>query len=501
MLKLGQQLFKNILSSWAGFFIRIVITFIFVPIITSTYGDARYGVWVILFQTINYFSLLDLGLGTALTRYVSKYLSQKNVLKINKVLNSANVIYFILGTLVLAGVYLFVVFFFNYFKIGSSELISEGKTALLILGFSLAINFYLFSFGNSLAAFQRHDINRLLTIVEEIVRVVIWIWLIKNGYGLVSLALVILIMNLLRHLAAIIILKKLYPEIKFSFSLPDQKMTKKLLGYSKISFGITIGWLIIFNTDTFLLGLFSSSAAAGIYNPGTQLMLYLRNFVNAIGVPLTPAISHLDTNNDRERIKRIYHKGIKYVSYFSFVALVGVIFYAHPFVKLWLPPEFYQSADVMIILSIGTAFFLPQIIGNSILFGSENHKHILQVLILESLSKIILAVILIPRYNIIGMAFANTIPQIIFYTTLYPYYMSRLLRISYRHIITTILSMGLLGTLVSLPTALWLKKIIPVNSWSMLVINVFIILIIALLPAYFIIDREDKRKIVNFFKK
>ncbi|NOY89390.1 MAG: oligosaccharide flippase family protein, partial [FCB group bacterium] len=330
---------------------------------------------------------------------------------------------------------------------------------------------------------------------------VIWIWLIKNGYGLVSLALVILVMNILRPLAGIIILKRLYPEIKFSFSLANKKTTKKLLGYSKISFGITIGWLIIFNTDTFLLGLFSSSAAAGIYNPGAQLMLYLRNFVNAIGIPLTPAISHLDTNNDQERIKRIYHQGIKYVSYFSFIALVGVIFYAHSFVKLWLPPEFYQSADVMIILSIGTAFFLPQIIGNSILFGSENHKYILQVLIFESLFKIILAVILIPRYNIIGMAFANAIPQIIFYTTLYPYYMSRLLKISYRHILTTILSMSLLGTLVSLPTAVYLKKMIPVNSWSMLIINVSIVLIIALIPTYFIIDREDKRKIVNFFKK
>ena len=33
---------------------------------------------------------------------------------------------------------------------------------------------------------------------------------------------------------------------------------------------------------------------AGIYAPGAQLMLYFRNIVNNIGIPLIPAISHLE---------------------------------------------------------------------------------------------------------------------------------------------------------------------------------------------------------------
>ncbi|MDH4033828.1 MAG: oligosaccharide flippase family protein, partial [candidate division Zixibacteria bacterium] len=78
MPKTEPQLSKNISASSVAYVIRIVVTFLFVPFITSVLGDARYGVWVIIFQTINYFTLLDLGLTSAITRYVSKYLSERD---------------------------------------------------------------------------------------------------------------------------------------------------------------------------------------------------------------------------------------------------------------------------------------------------------------------------------------------------------------------------------------------------------------------------------------
>ncbi|MEW6412247.1 MAG: flippase [Candidatus Zixiibacteriota bacterium] len=501
MVAIGQQLVRNILSSWGGYLIRLIITFFFVPYIASVFGDARYGVWVIIFQTINYFSLLDIGLTSALTRYISRHLSERDYDKINRILSTSNLLYFVVGSIVFGGIYLFVTFFFGYFKIGDPALITEGKNALLILGAFMAFNFYLLPFGNSLAGFQRHDITRVLAIIEEIVRVLIMVWLLKLGYGLVALALVILSVSVAKHIAGVIWLRKLHPQVRFLLGKSDAATVKMLLGYSRVSFGITIGWLIMFNTDTFLLGILSSSVAAGVYNPGAQLMLYLRNIINSIGTPLMPAISHIEASGDIEKVSDVYLRGIKYISYLSFLLGVGVVVFARPFVNLWLPPEFAEAADVMMILAFGTSVFLPQIIGNSVLFGIGQHRYILYTLIAESAVKIILSIILIPRYNLIGMALANAVPQVVFYLTLYPYFMSVALRLPLGQILRTFAVSASLAVVVAAPVSLILRTYVIPASWISLAFDVIAVALVASVPAYFILEPDDRRKFVAFFKR
>lgn len=501
MINLGRQLLKNIFSSWIGYAVRLVITFFFIPFITGAFGDARYGVWVIIFQTIGYFALLDLGMGTALTRYVSKFLPEKDYPKINRYINSASLVYIFLGTIVFVLVWLFVTFFFNSFKISDPAMITEGKNALLIMGGFMAMNFYLFAYGNSMAAFQRHDINRILAIIEEILRVLVMVVLIKAGYGLVALAWTILTFSFLKHLAGLIIIKKLHKELHFSLNDSDSETIKVLFKYSRISFAITIGWLIIFNTDSFLLGLISGSAAAGIYNPAARLMLYLRNLVNAVGTPLIPAVSHLDGEKRYHDINRIYLKGVKYVTFISVVISVFVYFYAEHFTHLWLPEDFFGAADVMKILAVGSLFFLPQIIGNSVLFGIEKHKYLFYVVATESVLKIVLSLILIPLLGAIGMAMANTIPQLLIYPIFFPLLMSRLLGTGYRTVLKTELVSTILAFAVCLPMIFIGTYNLPPINWIMLVLNLLIVFIPSLFIFWFIIEKEDRLKIISFFKR
>ena len=495
LAEITRQLTKNIFSSWSAYTVRMVIAFFFVPYITSVFGDARYGVWVIIFQTINYFFLLDVGLSSALTRFVSRHLSQDDYPTINRILNSANLAYLLLGTLVIGGVYLFVTFFFGYFKISDPGLIEEGRSALLILGLYMGFSFYLLPFGNTLGSFQRYDLANLLNIVEESVRVVLMVMLLRAGYGLVALALVILTMSVLKHLAGMIVLKRLHPRTSMRLSLTDKQSLQRLLGYSRISFGITIGWMVIFNSDSFLLGMITSSAAAGIYNPGAQLMHHLRNVVNAVGTPLIPAVSHLEAAGDMEGIRRIYLKALKYVSFFSFVLTVGVVVFAPAFVRLWLPAEFAPTSLVMVILALSSAVFLPQIIGNSILFGVDKHRYILQVLVGEVIIKIGLSIILVPRYGITGMALAAAVPQLLLYTTAYPYLLSKAISIRPARILSTSLGSGLVAVMVCYPIALLAERFVPPLTWGTFFGDIALVLLAALVAFYFVLEESDRNRV------
>ncbi len=500
MFDVGRQFFKNIFSSWFAYFIRIIITFLFVPYITTVLGGERYGVWVIIFQTIFYFSLLDCGFSSALTRYISKYLSQKDFPGINKILNSANLLYLIIGAFVFAGVYLFVTFFFEYFKISDPALMQEGKDALLILGAFMAFNFIALPFGNSLGAFHRYDIVNGLNIAEEIIRAVIMVFMLYRGNGLVELALVILLLTVIKHLVGASILLRLFPKLNISPQDKDKETIKMLYGYSKISLGISFCFLLIYNTDTILLGFMASSSTAAIYHPGAQLMRYMRNIINAVAIPLVPAISHLETVSDLSVIRDVYLRAIKYVSYFSFALAGGVIVYAQYFVNLWLPPEFFEAGTVMQILAIGTAFLLPQIIGESVLFAVEQHRKLLLVLIIEAIIKLALAFPLIKMYGLIGMAYSVVIPQVLLFTTLYPYIMADVLESKFSTIVKVIIKAAIPGLLISMPLANILRYAYPPETWFAFLVNMTIVLIAVFILGYFICDSHDHNKITKWFR-
>ena len=500
MAELQRHFLKNILFSSNAFIIRILLNFAFIPYITSQFGSSRYGVWVIIFQVVSYFTLFDFGINSALTRFVSKAFAKKDFHAVNKTLATSNLIYFIVGSIVGLLVFLFAEFYFHIFNITSPVLISEGKTALILLGLFLSFQFYMMAFGNSHGAFQRLDISKNLIALEEIARIGIMTILLYNGYGLIALALTILGTTIARSLAGMYWLKKIHPEIKFSYSY-DSQSAKQLLGYSKITFFISLCWLVLYGSDSFILGLLSTTAAAGVYAPGAQLMLYMRNIINVIGVPLIPAVSHLESQESFKRIQTIYMKGIKYIAFASFAMSTSVLFFAKPFVELWLDSQFAETTDVMRILALGTAFFLPQIIGNSILFGCEQHKTILKVVTLETIAKLILVVFLIPLFGIVGMAMANAVPQIILYTTLYPYLIGKVLKISYGRIIYEMLKTATLGMCIAYIISVFLRRYFLIENWGAFIWQTALVALAVLIAGYMILEKDDKEMLKSFIKK
>ncbi|HOZ09043.1 MAG TPA: polysaccharide biosynthesis C-terminal domain-containing protein, partial [candidate division Zixibacteria bacterium] len=467
----------------------------FVPYIAAVLGGSRYGVWVIIFQTIFYFSLLDAGLTSALTRYVSKFLAARDFERINRLLNTANLLYFFVGALVFLGIFGFVELFFDYFRISDPETVAEGKTALLILGAFLAFNFIALPFGNTLGAFQRYDLANALAVGEEVVRTLMMVYLLSRGYGLVALALAILVMTVVRHLLGAGLLLQRYPELDIGRRFVEKPSARLLFGYSKISFGISLCWLILFNTDAFLLGLIGSAALAGVYHPGAQLMRYLRNLINAAALPLIPAVSHKDAEGDFGPVRDLYRKSVRYVSYVSFALAAAVVVYARPFVDLWLPPEFAEAAGVMQVLVVGAAFLLPQIVGHAILFGIERHGRLLVVLIIEAALKLGLSIYLIPRYGLVGMAAAVAGPQVLVYTTLSPLFVGRELGISYVRTMGLTLASALAAVAIAGPAAWLARWAIEPLSWTQFFVGLGVVGICALAGAWLIAEREDREQV------
>ncbi len=501
MRSLRAQLERNIFSSWTLYAVRLAVALFFVPYVTSALGDQRYGVWVIALQTVTYLSLLDFGLERALVRLISRALGLDDFPQVNRLLNTSSLLYALLGALVLLAAWAVTTFGFQYFKIADPLLREEGRQALLLLGAYMALRLWLFPFANSLGAFQRYDVSNVLQLCEELVRTALMVLALSRGSGLAALAAIILGASAARSVVSIIWLRHTFPQVTFSPGLADRAAARELWDYGRTALGITALWMVIFNSDAILLGLFSSAAAAGIFSPAMQVINQARNLINAVANPLTATISQLESQGDLAAVRGVYTRGLSYLTYLAVVLMVGVIAFAGPFVHLWLPDAFAESAPVLAVLALGSAVFIPQIIGNSILFGIGKHNILLRVLAVEAVMKVALATLLIGKMGPMGMALATVIPQFILYTIVFPYLLSKTVDIPFRFILTISIRTTFWAVVLAGGAAVLVRSLISLTTWPLLIGGMVVVAAAGSVGGWYVLSAADHRRVRQWFER
>src|SRR5215475_1017580 len=81
---------------------QIVVAFFLTPFVIHCLGDRMYGFWSLVGTFIGYYGLLDLGLGGAVSVYLSRALGKGDQEECRSVFSAAMQLYVVLGVVVLA---------------------------------------------------------------------------------------------------------------------------------------------------------------------------------------------------------------------------------------------------------------------------------------------------------------------------------------------------------------------------------------------------------------
>jgi O-antigen/teichoic acid export membrane protein len=75
----AQKLARNIASNWAGYAVQVAVGFFLTPYIIHSLGETRYGIWTLVVGITGYYGLLDLGVSSGMTQYLTRYLAAKDM--------------------------------------------------------------------------------------------------------------------------------------------------------------------------------------------------------------------------------------------------------------------------------------------------------------------------------------------------------------------------------------------------------------------------------------
>jgi O-antigen/teichoic acid export membrane protein len=494
------QFMRNMVTSWASMIITLAITFFFTPYLIDMLGKERYGIWSLAFSIVAYLGLADLGMKQSVVRYISKYYALNDWKQLNQVYSTSMKIYFYIALIILAASAAIVFGLLPYFKI-SPEYLRITQIAFLILGIDQAVTYAMLPMV-SLGAFHRFDITTVFHVAGRIAQTIGIIVILEMGYGLIAMAIVVAIASTLDKLGVNLIRRIKYPEVRFSITDIDKEKMSMLLKYGLYSFLIVGTWIIIFQSDSIIIGRFVSMEAVAIYAVAAAIITQLRGALNIISVPLVPAVSHMEAGQDFGRIMSFYNKAARYLYYVSGYACFAVLLFGGPFIILWVGEDFRPAIKILQVLIIAGAICFPQSIANSVLFGISRHKIAFYILLAEAMTKIILSLILLKYYGIFGVALGTAIPQVIIYSFIYPSVFYRVMNSNPADFYRVAIRSVILSAVFVLPGAFLMLEIAFPDSWHKLILDGIVITITMLAGMYlFILDDSDRGRMKQKLRK
>lgn len=400
------QVSKNILYNFLGQGILLLLGIFTLPIIIQKLGKENFGIFILITSVVGYFSILDFGFGLAIVKNLSEALSKKDFSEVRKIVATSFLFFLLIGFLGTGLIILAAEPIVNNFLHIPKEIISSAKLAFYIGSFSFFINMLGTVFIGILSSLQRMDIINSRNVLLGILNALGTIVLLFLGYGLVSVMLWNILISALALLIFFIVIKKAFPQISLSLGF-DKKAFLSLFKFGGFKFISNVSGQIIFQLDRFLIGIFQPISALAFYSP--PLSLVQKGFSSLINISSAsfPAVSSSHALGDQKRIQELYIRISRLTAFIMFPFLAFLFVGAREIIRIWLGEEFVLlSSKVLRILALSYFFITATTASVTISEAVGNPKIPALFGTLGAVINLASALILIPKFGIIGAAWA-----------------------------------------------------------------------------------------------
>jgi O-antigen/teichoic acid export membrane protein len=427
-----KRLAINVVMNWIAMATGMVVPFLLTPYVIRHLGAAAYGVWILAVSTVGYLNLLDLGLRSAIIRYVSKSTTEGNFEEARKAISAA--LWF--RVLIAAGIALVSIalaFWFPHLFHVPPDLQRAGQITVLLCALGVAITLVSGVFGGVLSGISRFDVLSSISVTQTLARAAGVILILRSGHGLVTLAYwefaIILGTGLLTWGAAL----KIYPASRVRLSKPDMATLKMIWAYSFKTFIIIVAIQIVFNTDNIVVGHFLSLGAVTLYSVAGSLAMYSGQVSGAMGSTFIPMASGMDASGNTKDLRKLLIRGTQAALGLMLPIGITLLLRGKTFFALWMGPQFREtSGTVLQILLISQFFTIANATAGQIAYGIDKHKSVAKWATIEAFFNLSLSLILVRVWGMYGVAWGTSISMSIIHLIFWPSYVKRELGVGIR---------------------------------------------------------------------
>ena len=402
----------GLVSGYGAIVVNILYTIFSVRLALHYLGKEQFGLWALALQVAGYLTLLDLGMTSAISRFLADHKDQVNGGEYGSLLQTGALVFGSQGLLIaICGSALSSVAP-SLLHIPTA-LTNDFRVVLIIItiisGFSIASR----SFAAPLWAFQRMDLNNF-TMMLVLVSNILMMWLgFQAGWGIYSLAyagipgaiLVPLLVSFIAH-------KNGYYPAKGSWGTPRWDLFLKVFGFGKDVLLMSLGSQLVNATQIMILSRLSGLDSAATFSIGTKFFTMGQQFIGKILESSAPALTEIFIGGDLKKFRERFSDVCSITLFLATIGASGLILGNQLLVSLWTSGAIHWEplfdlllAILLIITSLSRCF-----VGSFGIIG--NLAPVRYLYFLEGIFFIILAIPATRAYGIMGLLGASLVSHL-----------------------------------------------------------------------------------------
>ena len=397
------------LSNYAGKIFTLGVGFLLTPFFLHHLGASTYGLWVLVSSTIAYGGLLDFGISSAITKYVSEYRARDQMSEAQRLIATGLSVYTLIGFLIFLLSLVFAPLFPLIFRVPPNQHMLAMQVVLLS-GISLGISIPCTTPSAVLRGLQRFDVINLINAMGTLSYLVTSITVLWLGGGLLGLVAMSIPTTLLMQIPAILFIRRFAPELNFGWRGADYRLMHKVASYSFALFIGNVAGQIQTKTDEIVIGINLPVASVTPYAIARRLSEIPQILTDQFMRVLMPLASQLHADADHTRLRTLYITSTR-LTLVSFVPLAcGIVFLAKPFLTIWVGPIYANYAYLVLILTAASLIDTSQWPAGSILQGMALHRRIAVISLVSAFINLGLSIWLVHPWGLTGVALGTLIP-------------------------------------------------------------------------------------------
>lgn len=395
---------RNLLLGISSEILTIILGILVPRFVLTSYGSEINGLISSVTQVYSYIALLEAGIGMATVQALYKNVgSEYNKEKINAILAATNKYYHRSGFFFIIAI---VMFSFIYPLVIKTDIpIIIVIWVIILNGFGSVINFfYQGKYFLLLEAEGKNYVRTSLNMATNVFKNTAKIFLMANGYSVVFVQAIALIVSLIQMIYITCYIKRNYTWINLKVK-PDYKS----ISQRKNVFVHQITGMIFYNTDVITLSLFCGLQIVSVYSMYTMLFSMIGTALNTVYTSVAFTMGQT-FHTDRHRFMKIYDAYELLFMTLVFALYSVANYFILPFMRLYTSgvTDINYIDKRLPLLFIATYLLsCGRSAPNHVINIAGHFKNTQNRAIIEAIINITVSVIACQKYGIYGVLFGT----------------------------------------------------------------------------------------------
>lgn len=410
------QLGIGIVLSYINMLVGNLIPLLYTPIMLKLLGQSEYGLYKLSSTVTSYLTLISLGIGSAVVRYLIDAKIHDGEEGERKVFGLFMIIFRVIAVITfIAGIWLTLNIQIWYGKSLDADQLFRMRILIFLMVCNTALNFSLSPYISIVSAHEKFIFLQIMNIISTCLGPILNLIMLFLGYASIGMAVASVVLSILINFSYLIYVRKcmyikpMYNNISFS-------LLKNIL---KFSFWIFIANVVsqLFNaTDTAMIGAIPKLATEGVavYNIGATFNSIMFSLTTGISSVMAPKVNNMVlSGKSGKELTDLSIKVGRLQCYIMMLVITGFIVFGKPFIYYYAGRGYEESYWVAILMMVPNMIPLAQSICLSIVVAQNKHQFRSIVYLVIAIMNVIGTWFLMKVMGVIGAALMTGIALIL----------------------------------------------------------------------------------------